>query len=103
YDIDTDINAQITIDSISQDDVVTAAESHSPQTITGTVGGDVKAGDIVTVTLDGKEIGKATVVNNNGKLEWSLDVDGKTLLQAGVDTVSATVTATDDAGNSATA
>ncbi|WP_305462570.1 retention module-containing protein [Photobacterium leiognathi] len=103
YDIDTDINAQITIDSISQDDVVTAAESHSPQTITGTVGGDVKAGDIVTVTLDGKEIGKATVVNNNGKLEWSLDVDGKTLLQAGVDSVSATVTATDDAGNSATA
>ncbi len=103
YDIDTDINAQITIDLISQDDVVTAAESHSPQTITGTVGGDVKAGDIVTVTLDGKEIGKATVVNNNGKLEWSLDVDGKTLLQAGVDTVSATVTATDDAGNSATA
>ncbi|WP_305374997.1 retention module-containing protein [Photobacterium leiognathi] len=103
YDIDMDINAQITIDSISQDDVVTAAESHSPQTITGTVGGDVKAGDIVTVTLDGKEIGKATVVNNNGKLEWSLDVDGKTLLQAGVDTVSATVTATDDAGNSATA
>ncbi|WP_318454306.1 retention module-containing protein [Photobacterium leiognathi] len=103
YDIDTDINAQITIDSISQDDVVTAAESHSSQTITGTVGGDVKAGDIVTVTLDGKEIGKATVVNNNGKLEWSLDVDGKTLLQAGVDTVSATVTATDDAGNSATA
>ncbi|WP_318455795.1 retention module-containing protein [Photobacterium leiognathi] len=103
YDIDTDINAQITIDSISQDDVVTAAESHSPQTITGTVGGDVKAGDIVTVTLDGKEIGKATVVNNNGKLEWSLDVDGKTLLQAGVDTVLATVTATDDAGNSATA
>ncbi len=82
---------------------MTAAESHSPQTITGTVGGDVKAGDIVTVTLDGKEIGKATVVNNNGKLEWSLDVDGKTLLQAGVDTVSATVTATDDAGNSATA
>ncbi|PHZ60045.1 hypothetical protein CRG86_001625 [Photobacterium leiognathi] len=103
YDIDTDINAQITIDSISQDDVVTAAESHSPQTITGSVGGDVKAGDIVTVTLDGKEIGKATVVNNNGKLEWSLDVDGKTLLQAGVDTVSATVTATDDAGNSVTA
>ncbi len=103
YDIDTDINAQITIDSISQDDVVTAAESHSPQTITGTVGGDVKAGDIVTVTLDGKEIGKATVVNNNGKLEWSLDVDGKTLLQAGIETVSATVTTNDDAGNSATA
>ncbi|WP_419207408.1 retention module-containing protein [Photobacterium leiognathi subsp. mandapamensis] len=97
------IEASITIDSISQDDVVTAAESNAMQTITGTVGGDVKAGDIVTVTLDGKEIGKATVVNNNGKLEWSLDVDGKTLLQAGVDSVSATVTATDDAGNSATA
>ncbi|MCG3884952.1 retention module-containing protein [Photobacterium leiognathi] len=97
------IEASITIDSISQDDVVTAAESNAMQTITGTVGGDVKAGDIVTVTLDGKEIGKATVVNNNGKLEWSLDVDGKTLLQAGIETVSATVTTNDDVGNSATA
>ncbi|WP_043128477.1 retention module-containing protein [Photobacterium leiognathi] len=97
------IEASIIIDSISQDDVVTAAESNAMQTITGTVGGDVKAGDIVTVTLDGKEIGKATVVNNNGKLEWSLDVDGKTLLQAGIETVSATVTTNDDVGNSATA
>ncbi|WP_318441778.1 Ig-like domain-containing protein [Photobacterium leiognathi] len=94
--------ATITIDSISQDDVVTAAESNSPQTITGTVGGDVKAGDVVTVYLDGKEIGQATVVSNNGKLEWSLDVDGSTLLHADVDTVSATVTTTDKYGQVAT-
>ncbi|MZG57791.1 retention module-containing protein, partial [Photobacterium lucens] len=103
YTVDTEINASITIDSISQDDVVTAAESHSKQTITGTVGDDVKAGDIVTVTLDGKTLGTATVENHNGKLTWSLDVDGKTLLQAGTDKVAASVTATDTAGNSVTA
>ncbi|WP_155763205.1 Ig-like domain-containing protein, partial [Photobacterium damselae] len=103
YDVDTDIAAKITIDSISQDDVVTAAESHTPQTITGTVGGDVKVGDVVTVSLDGKEIGTTKVVEHDGKLVWSIEADGQALLQAGVDRVSATVTATDVAGNSATA
>ncbi|WP_318440076.1 retention module-containing protein [Photobacterium leiognathi] len=103
YTVDTDIKASITIDSISQDDMVTAAESHSKQTITGTVGDDVKAGDIVTVTLDGKTLGTATVENHDGKLIWSLDVDGKTLLQSGTDKVSASVTTTDAAGNTATA
>ncbi|UKA05071.1 retention module-containing protein [Photobacterium damselae subsp. damselae] len=103
YDVDTDIAAKITIDSISQDDVVTAAESHTPQTITGTVGGDVKVGDVVTVSLDGKEIGTTKVVEHDGKLVWSMEADGQALLQAGVDRVSATVTATDAAGNSATA
>ncbi|WP_419206224.1 retention module-containing protein [Photobacterium leiognathi] len=98
-----DIKASITIDSISQDDVVTAAESHSKQTITGTVGNDVKASDIVTVTLDGKTLATATVKNHDGKLTWSLDVDGKTLLQSGTDKVSASVTTTDAAGNTATA
>uniref|UniRef100_UPI00298117A3 Ig-like domain-containing protein n=1 Tax=Photobacterium leiognathi TaxID=553611 RepID=UPI00298117A3 len=103
YTVDTDIKASIVIDAISQDDVVTAAESHSKQTITGTVGDDVKAGDIVTVTLDGKTLGTATVENHDGKLTWSLDVDGKTLLQSGTDKVSASVTTTDAAGNTATA
>ncbi len=77
YTVDTEIKASIVIDAISQDDVVTAAESHSQQTITGTVGDDVKAGDIVTVTLNGKTLGTATVENHDGKLIWSLDVDGK--------------------------
>ncbi|HIF9082960.1 TPA: Ig-like domain-containing protein, partial [Photobacterium damselae] len=103
YEVDTDIAATIIIDSISQDDVVTAAESHTPQTITGTVGGDVKVGDVVTVSLDGKEIGTTKVVEHDGKLVWSIEADGQALLQAGVDQVSATVTATDAAGNSATA
>ncbi|WP_318523487.1 hypothetical protein, partial [Photobacterium leiognathi] len=60
-------------------------------------------GDIVTVTLDGKTLGTATVENHDGKLIWSLDVDGKTLLQSGTDKVSASVTTTDAAGNTATA
>ncbi|WP_305457233.1 hypothetical protein [Photobacterium leiognathi] len=37
--------------------------------------------------------------SHDGKLTWSLDVDGKTLLQSGTDKVSASVTTTDAAGN----
>ncbi|WP_272898465.1 Ig-like domain-containing protein [Photobacterium leiognathi] len=70
----------------------------------GTVGGDAKAGDMVTVTLDGKELGKATVVAGaNGKLEWTLEVEGSTLADATVNEVEATITISDDYGNTATA
>ncbi|MCD9518710.1 Ig-like domain-containing protein [Photobacterium phosphoreum] len=103
YTVDITIAASIVIDTISGDDIVTAAESSSSQVITGTVGDDVKAGDIVTVSLDGAELGTTTVLEQNGQLVWSLDVDGKTLLQAGVDRISASVTAHDVAGNTATA
>ncbi|HIF9082964.1 TPA: Ig-like domain-containing protein, partial [Photobacterium damselae] len=72
--------------------------------ITGTVGGDVKAGDTVTLTVDGKEIGTATVVDNGGKLEWTAtDIDGHVLANASKDDVTATVTVSDKFGNSASA
>ncbi|WP_283392985.1 Ig-like domain-containing protein [Photobacterium phosphoreum] len=103
YTVDTTIAAAIVIDSISHDDVVTAAESSSLQVITGTVGDDVKAGDIVTVSLDGDVVGTTTAIEQNGQLVWSLSVDGKTLLQADVDRISASVTTDDIAGNTATA
>ncbi len=64
-----DLTASITINTIAQDDIVDATESHQKQTITGTVGGDVKVGDTVKVTLDGKKsLGTTKVVHgaNNG-------------------------------------
>ena len=70
YTVDITIAASIVIDTISGDDIVTAAESSS-QVITGTVGDDVKAGDIVTVSLDGAELGTTTVLEQNGQLVWS--------------------------------
>ncbi|KJG27238.1 Ig-like domain-containing protein, partial [Photobacterium angustum] len=78
--------ADITIDTIAHDDVVDAAESHQKQTITGTVGGDVKVGDTVLVTLDGQSLGTTQVVQGAHGLVWSLDgVDGNTLLTAPLD------------------
>ncbi len=104
YDVDTSINASITIDTIAHDDVVDATESHQKQTITGTVGGDVKVGDTVEVTLDGQSLGTTKVVQGAHGLVWSLDgVDGNTLLTAHADKVEASVTTEDKAGNTATA
>ncbi|MGR5187885.1 Ig-like domain-containing protein, partial [Photobacterium damselae] len=72
--------------------------------ITGTVGGDVKAGDTVTLTVDGKEIGTATVVDNGGKLQWTAtDIDGHVLANASKDDVTATVSIKDSYGNTASA
>ncbi|MCD9528258.1 Ig-like domain-containing protein, partial [Photobacterium carnosum] len=99
YTVDTDIAAAITITSIATDDNVTGPDSEQSQAIIGTVGGDVKVNDIVTVTLDGKTLGTAKVQADKS---WSLSVDGKALLDANTDHVSATVTSRDTAGNSKT-
>ncbi|MCD9498287.1 Ig-like domain-containing protein, partial [Photobacterium carnosum] len=99
YTVDTDIAAAITITSIATDNNVTGPDSEQSQAIIGTVGGDVKAGDSVTVTLDGKTLGTAEVQADKS---WSLPVDGKVLLDANADHVGATVTTTDTAGNSKT-
>ncbi|HIF9081738.1 TPA: retention module-containing protein [Photobacterium damselae] len=98
YSIDTDIAASITITSIATDDNVTGPDSEHSQTIKGTVGGDVKEGDHVIVSLDGKVLGPATVQADKS---WSLNVDGKVLLDAGSDSVTATVDIRDAAGNQA--
>ncbi|MFC5778296.1 hypothetical protein, partial [Alcaligenes parafaecalis] len=39
---------------IAEDDVINKAESEGDVTVSGTVGKDVKAGDTVTVTVNGK-------------------------------------------------
>ncbi|USP47896.1 Ig-like domain-containing protein [Alcaligenes faecalis] len=89
--------AEITIDSITEDGVINKEESEGDVTITGTVGKDVKPGDKVTVTVGGKEY--ETTVNPDGKT-WSVDVPGSELVNN--DKVEAKVTTTDDAGNSTT-
>ncbi|WP_037470145.1 Ig-like domain-containing protein, partial [Shewanella marina] len=100
YSIDTQIAATITITNIADDDVINAAEAKDKVTVSGTVDKDVKAGDIVHLTVDGKDLGTATV---KADLTWSTQVDGATLASASKDSVHASVTTTDKAGNSATA
>ncbi|MBF7070773.1 Ig-like domain-containing protein, partial [Aliarcobacter butzleri] len=89
---------EITINAIATDDIINEAESKETTTeISGTVGADVKAGDTVTVSVNGKEY--TTTVNTDGKT-WSVNVNTPDLLADSK--VTATVTATDDAGNSKT-
>ncbi|WP_144396229.1 Ig-like domain-containing protein, partial [Photobacterium piscicola] len=97
------INAGVTITTIGGDNVINENESHGKVPVTGTVGGDVKVGDTVTITVDGKAVGTATVENHNGKLTWTAEVDGSVLDNATTDNVTATVTTHDEAGHSATA
>ena len=97
YSVDTVANATVSIDAITSDNVVNAAESGDTVTITGSVGGDAKAGDTVTVHVGEHEF-TATVAENGA---WSVDVAGSVL--AGNTSVSASVSATDAAGNTATA
>ncbi|QCP83877.1 Ig-like domain-containing protein [Alcaligenes faecalis] len=79
YGVDTDLpEASITIDTIAGDDVINKAESEGDVTVTGTVGKDVKAGDTVTVTVNGKDY--TTTVNADGKT-WNVDVPGSELAQ----------------------
>ncbi|MGR5373120.1 hypothetical protein, partial [Photobacterium damselae] len=53
--------------------------------------------------VDGHKVGETQVVEQDGKLTWTAQVDGSVLEHASADSVKATVTTTDVAGNSATA
>ncbi|WP_233977860.1 beta strand repeat-containing protein, partial [Pectobacterium versatile] len=90
--------ASISIDDITSDNVINAAESGQTIAVTGQVGNEVKAGDAITVTV-GTETYQTTV-NTDGKT-WSVNVPGSVLAANG--DVSATVTTRDTAGNVTTA
>ncbi|KHT13201.1 hemagglutinin, partial [Pectobacterium brasiliense] len=90
--------ASISIDNVTSDNVINAAESGQTIAVTGKVDNDVKAGDAVTVTV-GTETYQTTV-NTDGKT-WSVNVPGSVLAANG--DVSASVTTRDSAGNVTTA
>ncbi|MDX5446130.1 MAG: Ig-like domain-containing protein, partial [Zoogloeaceae bacterium] len=93
YEVDTEASATITIDVIAGDDVINAEESEDDVTITGTVGGDAKEGDTVTLTIGGNEYTGLVA----GDLTYSIDVPGSVLVQ--YDNIQANVTGTDPSGN----
>ncbi|UPY97239.1 Ig-like domain-containing protein [Pectobacterium sp. 21LCBS03] len=99
YGVDTVApTASIAIDNITSDNVINATESGQTISVTGQVGNEVKAGDVVTVKV-GTETYQTTV-NADGKT-WSVNVPGSVLAANG--DVSATVTTRDTAGNATTA
>ena len=88
--------ASITLDAITADNIVNAAEAGATVAITGTVGGDVADSDIITLTVNGV----AYTGTSTGGV-FSIDVAGSDL--AADTNVHASVTTTDAAGNATTA
>ncbi|UCV13844.1 retention module-containing protein [Quatrionicoccus australiensis] len=85
------------------DGIINLAESTAAAiAVTGTVGGDAKLGDTVVVTINGKDYTTSVIQRNATTLGFSVDVPGAELKADANQTIEAKVTATDQAGNSAT-
>ena len=96
YSVDTEAPAPtVAINTIAGDDVVNAAEANADVTVSGSTSG-ARAGDTVTLTV-GNNTYTATVDANGN---YSVSVPGSVL--AANDAVAASVTTTDDAGNTGT-
>ncbi|MHA0627701.1 retention module-containing protein [Citrobacter portucalensis] len=88
----------ITVDNVTPDNLINYEESRQPQTlIHGSVGGDTKPGDIVTLLVDGKEYTGVVTDPGNGTLTYTIPVLTQGLLHE--PNIHATLTSTDDAGN----
>ncbi|WP_157092052.1 retention module-containing protein, partial [Buttiauxella gaviniae] len=94
----TDLHDNITIDNVTSDNVININESHEAQTsVHGTVSGDAKIGDAITLTVDGKEYHDVVIDLGNGNLGYRINVSTQGLLAN--PNIHATVTSTDEAGN----
>ncbi|USH01143.1 Ig-like domain-containing protein [Grimontia kaedaensis] len=103
-DYDTDLQGPtasttaLTIDSVTSDNVLNAAEASMPVNVTGTVTGEFTEGDVVTLNVGGKDfIGKVDAEGN-----YSIPVPGIDLMTDGNSSVTATILASDPAGNTGT-
>ena len=99
YTIDTtppDSNSTtITIDNITTDNILNATEASGNVTISGSVTGDYRVGDTVTVNVNGTDI--PTTVQTGGA--WSVSVAGSELVADADKTINVSVSASDAAGN----
>ncbi|UGS42431.1 retention module-containing protein [Pseudocitrobacter corydidari] len=92
------LSVEVTIDTIGGDGWINAEEAKAENTvISGTVGGDAKAGDVVNLEVNGNQY--EAVVRED--LTWSTEVKTADLLAD--PEVNSTITITDQAGNEATA
>ena len=97
HGVDTVANASVTVDPITADDLLNAAESSAFVNVSGSVGGDASAGDPVSFTLNGN-LYSGTVAAGN---VFSIPVNG-TDLAADMD-FDVTVSGSDAVGNPFTA
>ena len=94
----------VTTDVVASDDVVNAIENRMPTLISGIAKGlDAKAGDVVTVHVQGQTHDfSGTVVNDHGVLRYEVFVPTG-VLQEGSNDVMVTLVSHDAAGNKAVA
>ncbi|MGB9081168.1 MAG: Ig-like domain-containing protein, partial [Desulfuromonadaceae bacterium] len=85
--------------NITADDIINITEAGGTVAITGSVGGDAKAGDTVTLTVNG--ITSTGLVHADNT--FSIDVAGSDLVADSDKIIDASITTTDAAGNSGTA
>ncbi|HDR1954709.1 TPA: Ig-like domain-containing protein [Enterobacter hormaechei] len=95
-DVDTAAPA-ISVDTIAQDNIINAAEHNQPLTLTGKT--DAEAGQIVTVTLNGKN--HTATVGSDGTWSVTLPASEVQTLANGEHTL--TVNVSDKAGNGSSA
>ncbi|WCN13744.1 Ig-like domain-containing protein [Marinomonas mediterranea] len=107
HSVDLTSNASIDVDIITPDKIINSFESAEGVLvpITGWVSGDAQPGDTVTITLDGVEIGTAQVSeeqDDQGRYLYEVDVLGSDLAGTNLANpfITATVSGTDEAGNS---
>ena len=92
----------VTLDNVTADNIINAAEEGGNIAITGTLGGDAAAGDTVTLTLvDGTTTTTYTGTTTNGTT-FSINVPGTDLTADDDLTIAASIETTDVAGNTGT-
>ncbi|WP_279615893.1 beta strand repeat-containing protein [Phytopseudomonas flavescens] len=90
----------ITLDAnITGDDVINSTEAGQQIPVTGTVGGDAKVGDTVTLTVNGKTFTGLVLADKT----FSINVPGADLVADTGQTITASISITDAAGNVGTA
>ena len=94
--VDTTASASIAVNTVAGDDIVNAAEARGDVAVTGSVGGDAKANDTVTLTVGNNQY-TGTVATDG---TYSISVPGAVL--AANTNIGASVTATDVNGNTVT-
>ncbi|MDT8318279.1 MAG: Ig-like domain-containing protein, partial [bacterium] len=107
FDLDTtapvptiNLDGNITANS---DNIINIVEAGGDITITGTVGGDAKAGDIVSLSFNNANFtGTYTGLVEVDNVSFSIDVPGSALVNDGDLTIDASVTTYDAAGNTGT-
>ncbi|MFB4368102.1 MULTISPECIES: retention module-containing protein, partial [unclassified Pseudomonas] len=92
----------IGINPITGDDILNSAElGATTVTITGTVGGEAKVGDAITLNLGGNVYNGTVIALGNGALGFSIPVSSADL--GSFNSINATVSSSDAAGNVGTA